>query len=298
MVHSFEEYVSDYHKRYRQFYAHPQEAYLAPFRIYGNLYYVGDRKACMHLIDTGEGLVLIDMGFPHTYPLLLDSIFRLGFDPKDVKTVILTHGHFDHVGALAQFRETYGCRIGISRIDHDYLKTREDYVLKALTEPVAPMFSVPEDFDYLFEDGDTFELGNLKIDLQIVPGHTPGVLGFFFDAVGPEGPMRCGLIGGVGLSSIHPWYMEHFDFPKDLPQQMLSKVLSLKEEHVDIHLGNHPGNNDTLEKREKMLETVRTLHVTDGDLPADRNPFIDPEAWPAFLDGLAARIEKVIAGEL
>ena len=47
MVDSFEEYVSDYHRRYRQFYAHPQEAYLEPFRIYGNLYYVGDKRpAC------------------------------------------------------------------------------------------------------------------------------------------------------------------------------------------------------------------------------------------------------------
>ena len=297
MVNSFEEYVSDYHRRYRQFYEHPQEAYLEPFRIYGNLYYVGDKKACMHLIDTGEGLVLIDMGFPHTYPLLLDSIFRLGFDPKNVKTVILTHGHFDHVGALSQFQETYGCKIGISRIDYEYMKTREDYVLKALTEPVTPLFSVPEHFDYLFEDGDTFILGNLKLDLQIVPGHTPGVLCFFFDAIGPEGPKRCGLIGGVGLSSIHPWYIEHFDFPKDLPMQMLTKVRALKSEHVDIHLGNHPPNNFTLEKREKMLEEERILQNSGKTLPASKNPFIDPSVWPAFLDDLSVRIEKVIRKE-
>ena len=156
---------------------------------------------------------------------------------------------------------------------------------------------MPEHFDYLFEDGDTFILGNLKLDLQIVPGHTPGVLCFFFDAIGPEGPKRCGLIGGVGLSSIHPWYIEHFDFPKDLPMQMLTKVRALKSEHVDIHLGNHPPNNFTLEKREKMLEEERILQNSGKTLPASKNPFIDPSVWPAFLDDLSVRIEKVIRKE-
>ena len=297
MVQSFEEYVSDYHRRYRDFYENPQEAYLEPFRIYGNLYYVGDRKACMHLIDTGEGLVLIDMGFPHTYPLLLDSIFRLGFDPRDIRYVLLTHGHFDHIGALQAFRASYGCRTGISRIDAENLRTKEDYALKALTAPVTPLFSVPESFDVLFEDGDEFKLGDLEMKLEIVPGHTPGVLGFFFDAAGPEGPKRCGLIGGVGLSSIHPWYMEHFGFPEDLPQQMLRKTEELKREHVDIHLGNHPPNNRTLEKREEMLR--REALLPEGQtLPAAENPFIDPSAWGLFLDDLSDRIRKVIRGEL
>ncbi|MBQ9911172.1 MAG: MBL fold metallo-hydrolase [Lachnospiraceae bacterium] len=297
MVRSFDEYVSDYRRRYTDFYKNPQEAYLAPFRIYGNLYYVGDRKACMHLIDTGEGLVLIDMGFPHTYPLLLDSIFRLGFDPIDVRYVLLTHGHFDHIGALSAFQASYGCRTGISRIDAENLKSKEDYALKALTEPVTPLFSVPDSFDLLFEDGDTFTLGSLKMELKIVPGHTPGVLGFFFDAVGPEGPKRCGLIGGVGLSSIHPWYMDRFGFPKDLPEKMLKKVLELKRERVDIHLGNHPPNNRTIEKREEMMK--RQARLPEGaDLPAKDNPFIDADAWGLFIDDLSDRIKRVIGGEL
>ncbi|MBR6977923.1 MAG: hypothetical protein IKH74_05940, partial [Lachnospiraceae bacterium] len=60
----------------------PGKYRIDPFRIFGPLYYVGDKKVCIHLIDTGDGLVLIDSGYPNANHLLFDSIWRLGFDPK------------------------------------------------------------------------------------------------------------------------------------------------------------------------------------------------------------------------
>ena len=93
MVNSFEEYVSDYHRRYRQFYEHPQEAYLEPFRIYGNLYYVGDKKACMDLIDAakedpGQGHFLERVesrNGRHT----IEAAAELGFGSRDYELIEL-----------------------------------------------------------------------------------------------------------------------------------------------------------------------------------------------------------------
>ena len=90
------------------FYDDPRPFALDPFRIFGNLYYVGDKKVCMHLIDTGDGLILFDCGYGHTTEMIEESIRGVGFDPADVKINIISHGHFDHFGSANELREKYG----------------------------------------------------------------------------------------------------------------------------------------------------------------------------------------------
>ena len=126
MAESFEEYVRIYQKSHVEFFSDPAPMWIDPFRIYGPLYYVGDRRVCVHLIDTGDGLLLIDAGFTHTVPMLLKSIYDLGFDPKDIRMIILTHGHFDHMGAADLFRKLYGCKIAISRVDAELIRSDAD----------------------------------------------------------------------------------------------------------------------------------------------------------------------------
>ena len=71
---------------------------VAPFRIADNLYYVGNSDVSCHLVDTGEGLLLLDTSYSSAAYLLLESIRSLGFDPKDVKWILHSHGHIDHFG--------------------------------------------------------------------------------------------------------------------------------------------------------------------------------------------------------
>ena len=78
------------HKKY---YEDPTAFNIEPFKIFGNLYYVGDKMVCMHLIDTGEGLILFDSGFSNNYDSLIESIEKLGFNPKDIKYILL-YGNF------------------------------------------------------------------------------------------------------------------------------------------------------------------------------------------------------------
>ena len=80
---------NSFRERHRAFYEDPEKGRMEPFHIFGNLYYVGDKHVCMHLIDTGAGLVLFDCGYGHTTHMIEDSIRKLGFDPKDLKYIII-----------------------------------------------------------------------------------------------------------------------------------------------------------------------------------------------------------------
>mgnify|MGYP002727320963 FL=1 len=70
------------------YYRHPARYYVKPFKIVGNLYYIGDQKVCSHLIDTGDGLIVFDSGFQHSIHLMVQAIWELGFDPADIKYLI------------------------------------------------------------------------------------------------------------------------------------------------------------------------------------------------------------------
>ena len=71
---------------------------MKPFSIFGNLYFVGNADVGSYLIDTGDGLILIDTAYPTTRALLVQSIWEAGFNPGDIKYILHTHGHFDHFG--------------------------------------------------------------------------------------------------------------------------------------------------------------------------------------------------------
>ena len=76
---------------------------MMPFRIIGGVYFVGTYQASCHLVDTGDGLIMIDPGYSKTAYLVLDSIYRLGFHPQDIKYIVNTHWHADHAEATEAF---------------------------------------------------------------------------------------------------------------------------------------------------------------------------------------------------
>lgn len=253
-----------------KYYANPATSYVAPFQIADNLYYVGDKQVCIHLIDTGDGLILLDSGFPCATYLLIESIFRAGFDPKDVKWILHTHGHFDHFGAAEAFRTLYGTKSAIGRVDAQALREmphRAHLDLSALPHAYIPTF------DRELEDGEVFELGNTKIRCVLTPGHTPGVLTFFFDVTWEGKTYLAGLFGGAGTNAMTRPYTAHNAEPLNATDMMLDSIDRIWNEPVVVHLGNHPYNNRTMQKRAKQVE--------EGG-----NPFIAPDSWHSFLTEL------------
>ena len=79
---------------------HPYWMAEPPFRIWGNLYFVGNSWCSSHLIDTGDGLILLDTPCLAELPYLLDSIWSVGFNPREIRMILISHAHHDHLGAL------------------------------------------------------------------------------------------------------------------------------------------------------------------------------------------------------
>jgi metallo-beta-lactamase class B len=271
----YEERKNRYFKKHTAFYTNPSIARMDPFLIADGLYYVGDRYVCIHLIQTEEGLILIDSGFFGAAHLLVDSIWRAGFDPRDVRWIIHTHGHSDHFGASEEFRRMYGTKLAISKVDAQKLGKCEKYEIGGF-----PFAKIPS-FDYEIEDGEIFKLGSKKIRCVLTPGHTEGVLSLFFDVSYDGNTYLAGLFGGAGVNAISLPAMYCNNSPMDSPQIMLSSIEKVWNEPVTIHLGNHPDNNDTLEKRERQLK--------EGG-----NPFIDSCSWHNFLSSLRKKVENKI----
>ncbi len=154
---------------------------MEPFKIVGNVYFVGCFSASTHLIDTGDGLILIDPGYTSTLHLVVDGIYRLGFRPEQIKYIINTHWHSDHTLGTAALAHLSGAKT---------LLGREDVEL-------AAKYFVP---DILVKDGDTLTLGNTTISFMETPGHTKGTISFFFDTQEGDKIYRVGTFGGAAIA--------------------------------------------------------------------------------------------------
>ena len=261
----------------RAFRQNPAIIRMDPFKMADNLYYVGDKKVCIHLIDTGEGLVLIDSGYLGTAHLLVDSIWRLGFDPKNVKWIIHSHCHHDHFGASSEFRVMYGTKLAMGRVDAEL--TRQLPRRSHISNSMLPHMETPI-FDLELEDGDVFELGRLRMRCVLTPGHTDGTLSFFFEVTVDGEKHLAGMFGGAGTNALKLPYLCYNQRGEDSLDKMIASIDMIMKEPVDLHLGNHPGNNDTLGKREKQIK--------EGG-----NPFVSKDSWQKFLLRVKDDIAKV-----
>lgn len=97
--------------------------------MFGNLYYVGDNNICMHFIDTRDGLILCDSGNYGTEGMLVNSVWEAGFNPYDIKWLLLSHGHMDHIGCAEFFRTMYGCKVYLGEPDANMFREQPELSL-------------------------------------------------------------------------------------------------------------------------------------------------------------------------
>ena len=245
---------------------HPWEGYVKPFKIFGNLYFVGTEPASTHLIDTGDGLIVIDPGYPQSLYLVINNICELGFKIKDIKYIVITHGHYDHLGAAKALVELTGAKTFIGKEDATYANGTEDLTW---AKEIGTEYYEAFEPDVLISHNDVIELGNTKILCKDAPGHTPGTKAFFFDVTDGTTTYRAAMHGGVGLNSMKKPFLEKYGLSTEIRERFVPAIESFIDEPVDILLGNHVWNNDTIGKG---------TQITD-----DFNPFIDDTAWKTFL---------------
>lgn len=238
---------------------HPWEGKMEPFKIIGNVYFVGTFQASCHLIDTGEGLILIDPGYSNTLYLVIRSIYKLGFRPEDIRYIINTHWHGDHAEATAAMVDLSGGKTLIGRYD---------------AEKASRYFTA----DILVKDGDVLTLGNTTVTFLETPGHTKGTVSLFFETEEAGKTYRVGMFGGAGANTLA---QGKFDY-EGCREDYRASLERLHKESVEVFIGNHTWNNDTAAKGEWLRKT-------------GENRFIDPTLWHTFLDFCEKRLEEVAA---
>lgn len=149
-----------------------------PFRIAGNLYYVGTYDLACYLIATSKGHVLINSGLAESPPLIRKNVEALGFKFADIKILLTTQGHYDHVAGLAEIKKMTGAKMMVHERDAQVLADggNSDFVFGGKGLTFAPITA-----DRLLHDGDTIQLGETKLLVLHHPGHTKGATSFLMD---------------------------------------------------------------------------------------------------------------------
>ncbi len=150
-----------------------------PFRIVGNLYYVGTYDLACYLIVTREGNILINTGLAASAPLISDNIKALGFKLSDTKILLTTQAHYRSCGAMAAIKQQTGARMMADTKDAAALEDggSSDYELGKYGKSFEPIL-----VDRRMQNGDTIKLGDTRLVMLHHPGHTKGSCSYLFDA--------------------------------------------------------------------------------------------------------------------
>ncbi|MBV8254092.1 MAG: subclass B3 metallo-beta-lactamase [Chitinophaga sp.] len=150
----------------------------APFRMAGNLYYVGTADLASYLITTNAGNILINTGLAGSLPIIKRNIEALGFKFKDTKILLTMQAHYDHMGAMAAIQKMTGAKFMVDEKEEDVVNSggATDY---ALGKGVSTY--QPAKINRLLHDGDTIHLGEMNLVMLHHPGHTKGSCSFLFD---------------------------------------------------------------------------------------------------------------------
>lgn len=230
---------------------------IKPFEIYKNIFFVGSSKVSVHVLKTEKGLVMIDTGYDNMYDQIIESMKLVGLDPKDLCAILHSHGHIDHFGCTTRFKELSGATTYISAPDNDIINGKKPLSgADILGIPPLPFFEC----DLLINDGDEFDFGDIKIRSILTPGHTEGVMSFFITL--PDNKIAA-MHGGVGINTINKEYLTKNGLPLSLIDTFLNDIERLKTMKVDLVLGNHPEQNDTLKKLEAVEKGESILNENE-----------------------------------
>lgn len=253
----------------------PWEAYVEPFAMAPGVWYISgnDWVAC-YLIDTGDGLVLIDTAMHESAYLMIENIRKLGYELTDIKKILLTHAHIDHIGAARTMKELTGAKLYLGARDLEFLHERRDLIANN-GEYTCGEFEPDE----LYDDAKPISQGHITVRTVSTPGHTPGCTSMFFDVTDKNGrTLKCGIHGGVGLNTLNREYFEEKRQPVSLRDEFIEGLKKLDKMDIDICLPSHTNQ-------------VGILQLVP-QISGDHNPFIDPSIWHELMN---ERLERVYA---
>ena len=243
------------------------------FRIIDNVYYVGTVSLGSYLISTPEGLILIDTGIDEMVPLIRANVEKLGFKLQDIKILLSTHAHHDHVGGHATMKTLTGAKVMALGEDAKSMEQGVD------TSGVDGPGWTPVKVDRFLKDGDTVKLGGVTLQAHLTPGHTKGATSWTTTVHDGGKALTLILPGAVGITP----RLKILGTPAEKEYAQSLKVL--KGLHPDIFVCGHPVTCDLHEKAKRLKA---------GETP---NPFIDPARYRRMLEEYEAGYQKQLAAD-
>jgi metallo-beta-lactamase class B len=238
----------------------------APFRIAGNLYYVGSKGLASYLITTPKGHILINSDLEASVPLLQDSIARLGFKITDVKVLLISHAHWDHDAGSAAIKKLSGATYMVMEGDVPVVESggKADFQYSAKPEWLYP----PTKVDRVLHDKEEVKLGGTTLVAHLTPGHTKGCTTWTMRV--KEGGKTYDVVI-IGSPNVNPGYklVGNELYPK-IAQDYERMFRVLNALPCDIFLGAHGVYFGMADKVPKMKAGADS-------------PFIDPEGYKKFV---------------
>ena len=248
-----------------------------PFRIAGNLYYVGANDVAAFLVTGPRGHVVIDGGYPGTAPMIMASIAKLGFDVRDVRVLLNSEPHMDHAGGLAALQRASGAELWASEASADAIASGGDdpdiaLPLRALVR-IGLLGYPPARVDHRISDGDTVRVGPVALTAHVTGGHTRGCTSWSF-------PVRDGGRVLHVVSACSLVVLQGMRYPGQ-GADLERSFRVLRSLPADIWVSSHA----RLWGRYRKFAARHTAKS-----PVD--PFIDPEGYRAYVDTAEARFRR------
>lgn len=245
-----------------------------PHRIADGLYYVGSKGLSTYLITTKGGHILINASFERTVPIIRKNVEQLGFKMTDVKILLSSHAHDDHVGGLALLKELTGAKVYVMQQDADVTAKGGEgqYLYKGRWKPVK--------VDKLLKDREQVSLAGTTLTAHLTPGHTPGCTTWTMTA--RDGANVYNVVI-VGSPNVNPGYklVNNTEYP-EISSDFARTFRVLKSLSCDIFLGAH-GSYYDMERKVLLLGR------------GSANPFVDPEGYRNYLDDREKHYLKTLA---
>ena len=227
-----------------------------PVHIIGNIYYVGTNAVSSFLMVTPAGHILLDSGFNQSVPLIRDSIGKLGFRFEDIRVLLSTHAHFDHVAGHSLIQQQTGAQVIASRPDAAIIARGGDELWEGWQGSRV---------DRIIRDNDAVRLGGVELRAHLTPGHTEGCTTWTMETTDAGRKYRVVFVGGYGINP-GVRLVGNREYPRiaDDYQRTFRVLKALKP---DVFLAQHP---DVFGFEDKVRK------VRAG---AKQNPFIDPQGY-------------------
>jgi metallo-beta-lactamase class B len=237
-----------------------------PFRIAGNLYYVGSEGLASYLITTSQGHILINTNLESSVPLIRDSVEKLGFKFGDIKILLISHAHFDHCAGSSQIKQLTGADYMVMDADVPVIESggKADFHYGQSANSMFPILKV----DCVLHDGDKVKLGDAELVAHRTPGHTKGCTTWTMKTTADGKTYDAVIIGSPNVNAGYR-LVNNEAYPQ-IAEDYEKTFRMLHELPCDLFLGAH-GDYFGLDDKYKRLQSGDTGALVD---PAGYKKFV------------------------